>query len=119
MNGSKRQLAFIAYLVPVFGWLYVLLFQRKDEFAVYHAKQSMVLTITAVAAPLIWVVVAWVLTLIPMVGPILAVSLFALVILIYLFLGVVWIMGMANALQALTKPLPIVGGWAERISIGG
>jgi uncharacterized membrane protein len=97
----------------------VLLFQRKDEFAVYHAKQSMVLTITAVAAPLIWVVAAWVLTLIPMVGPILAASLFALVILIYLFLVGIWIVGMVNALQALVKPLPVIGGWAERISIGG
>ena len=119
MNGPKRQLAFIAYLVPVFGWLYVLLFERKDEFAVYHARQSMVLTITAVVTPLIWAVAAWVLAWVPLVGSLLAAFLFALVILIYLFLVAVWIVGMVNALRALAKPLPVVGEWAERISIGG
>ena len=119
MNAPKRQFAFFAYLVPVLGWLYVLLFERKDEFAVYHAKQSMTLTITAIAAPLIWVIAAWVLAWVPLMGSVLAASLFALVVLTYLFLAVVWIVGMINALTARAKPLPVVGRWAERISIGG
>ena len=119
MNAPKRHFAFIAYLVPILGWLYGLLFERRDAFVVYHAKQAMMLTITAVVAPVAWAVTAWILAWIPLVGSVLAASLFALVMLTYLFLAAVWIAGMINALTAQAKPLPVVGRWAERISIGG
>lgn len=119
MNESKRHYAFLAYLVPVLGWLYVLLFQKKDKFAAYHVKQSIMLTIMALAVPVVWGAVAWTLTWIPLAGAIIAAALFALVILTYIFLAAVWVVGMAYALQAKAKPLPVVGGWAERISIGG
>lgn len=119
MNEPKRHYAFLAYFVPILGWLYVLLFQKKDKFAVYHAKQSIMLTIMVLVAPVVWGAVAWILTWIPLAGAIIAAALFALVILTYIFLAAVWVIGMAYALQAKIKPLPVVGGWAERISIGG
>jgi len=119
VNEPKRHLAFLAYLLPIFGWLYVLLFQRKDEFAVYHAKQSMILTIAALGAPVAWVVVAWIVAWLPLAGPIIAAALFALVILVYIFLAATWVIGMIYALQAEMKPVPVVGRWAERISFGG
>ncbi len=119
MDAPKRHFAFLAYLVPVLGWLYGLLFERRDEFVLYHAKQAMMLTIAAVVAPAAWAVAAWILVWIPLVGSVLAASLFALVLLTYLFLAAVWIVGMINALAARAKPLPVVGRWAERISIGG
>ena len=115
MSKPKRYLAFLTYLLPILGWLYVLLFQRKDEFAVYHAKQSMVLTITAVGAPAAWVVVAWIVSWLSLAGPIIAVALFALVILTYVFLAVDWVIGMVYVLQAKMEPVPVVGGWAERV----
>lgn len=115
MDASKRHLAFLAYLVPVFGWLYVFLFHRRDEFASYHAKQSMMLAVTAVAAPLVWALAAWILVWIPLVGPAIAAALFALVILAYLCLAALWVVGMVYAVQAKAKPLPVVGQWAERI----
>jgi len=107
--------AFLAYLLPVLGWLYVFLFRREDEFAVYHAKQSMALTIAAIGAPVVWAVAAWVVAWIPLVGSVIAAALFALVILAYIALGVIWMVGMVYALQARMKPVPIVGTWAERI----
>ena len=119
MSKPKRHAAFLAYFLPIVGWLYVLLFHRKNEFAIYHAKQSMMLTMTAVGAPAAWVVVAWIVSWLPLAGPIISVALFALVILAYVFLAATWVIGMVYALQVKLKPLPIVGGWAERISIGG
>jgi uncharacterized membrane protein len=107
--------AFLAYLLPVFGWLYVFLFRKEDEFAVYHAKQSMTLTIAAIGAPVVWAVAAWVFAWIPLLGPVIAASLSALVILAYIALGAIWIVGMVNALQAKMNPVPIVGRWAGRI----
>jgi uncharacterized membrane protein len=115
VSKSSRNLAFLAYLLSIVGWLYVLLFQKKDKFAVYHAKQSMTLTIVAVATPAVWAVVAWILTWIPLAGPLVAAALFAMVIVIYLFLAVAWIVGMVYARQAKMKPLPVIGGWGERV----
>ncbi len=119
MSKPKRSLAFLAYLLPIFGWLYVLLFQRKDEFAVYHAKQSMILSIIALGAPVAWMAVAWIFAWLPLAGPIIAAALFALVILTYIFLIVTWLVGMVYALQAKMKPIPVVGEWAARIPVGG
>lgn len=118
MSKPKRHAAFLAYLLPIVGWLYVFLFHRRDEHAVYHAKQSIVLTTTAVGAPAAWAVVAWIVSWIPLAGPIISAALFSLVILIYIFLATTWVIGMVYALQAKMKPVPVLGGWAERISIG-
>jgi uncharacterized membrane protein len=115
LKTSQRYLAFLAYLVPVLGWLYVLLLRKEEEFAVYHAKQSLVLTISAILVPVVWAVVAWILVLIPLVGPVTAASLFALVILAYLYLIATWVVGMVYALREQMKPVPVVGGWAEKI----
>jgi uncharacterized membrane protein len=119
VSKPKKPLALLAYLLPVAGWLYVFLFQREDEFAIYHAKQSMVLTVAAVLAPVAWAVAAWVIAWIPLVGPVLGAFLFALVILAYIALAVTWVMGIVYALQTEVRPLPFVGVWAERFSIGG
>jgi uncharacterized membrane protein len=112
---TKHQVqAFLAYLLSIPGWLYVLLFQRKDELAVYHAKQSLGLTLVAAGSVVIWLLGTWLLSWVPLVGPLLAAAAFSQVILVYLFLIVVWVMGMIYALQAKIRPLPLVGKWAQR-----
>lgn len=117
MSKSSRTPAFLGYLVPVFGWLYVLVLRRDDEFAVFHAKQSLTLTILALAASLAWAVFAWVVLWLPTVGPLLAAAAFSLLMLAYVYLAALWVVGMVNALRARRQPLPLVGGWAERIPI--
>lgn len=118
MNKPNRHLAFLSYLLSVPGWLYVFLFRREDDFVVYHAKQSMMLTIVAIGAPVVWGLVAWLVVLfVPLLGPITAAALFSLVILLYVFLAVAWVIGMVRAWRTDRKPLPVVGNWAERIPI--
>jgi len=112
-----KYLALLAYLLGPLGWLSVFLFQRKDELAVYHAKQSLLLNMLAVGAPAAWAIVAWLISWIPFLGPIVAVSLFSLVIAGYSLLIVAWVTGMVYALRAEAKPVPFVGGWAERLPI--
>ncbi len=53
--------------------------------------------------------------LIPFVGPIIVVALFALVIAVHLLLLASWLVGMVYAWQAKFKPVPVVGGWAEQL----
>ena len=114
MSKPNRTLAFLAYLLSILGWLYVLLFQREDKLALYHARQSLGLVLVALGALLGWALGTWILSWVPLVGPLVAAALFSQVLLVYLFLGIVWIIGMVYALQAKVKPLPLVGRWAER-----
>jgi uncharacterized membrane protein len=110
-----KTLAFLAYLLSILGWLYVLLFQRKDKLAVYHAKQSLVLTVVAIGSIVIWLLGTWIITWIPLVGPLLAAAAFSQVILTGMFVIVATIIGMVYALQEKMQPLPFVGQWGDRI----
>ena len=114
---KHRVLAFLAYLLSILGSLYVLLFQREDKLAVYHAKQSLGLVLTAIGSIVIWFIGTWVLTWVPLVGPLLAAAAFSQVILTVIFVVVVGVIGMVYALQAKTQPLPLVGKWAEQIPV--
>ena len=115
MSKPHSSAAFVAYLLPVVGWAIVFLFYRDDEFAVYHAKQAMALTVLIIAAPVIWAVLAWALLWIPTAGPLISAASFTMVILVFLFAIPIWLIGMVNALQMKQKPLPIVGRRAEQI----
>ncbi len=114
----KRTLAFLAYLLSIPGWLYVLRFRREDEFATYHARQSLGLTVVAIGAPAVWAIVGWVISWVPLVGPVVAAAAFALVVLTYIALFAAWIVGMVQAFRGRAKPVPVFGGWAERLPLG-
>jgi uncharacterized membrane protein len=117
VSQSSRVSAFLAYFLLVLGWLYVFILHRQDKFAVYHAKQSIMLVMVAIATPVVWVIFGWLISFIPLVGPVLAVAGFALVIAAYVTLIVMWVIGMINALRAKARPLPMIGRWAERLPI--
>jgi uncharacterized membrane protein len=93
--------AFLAYLLGIIGFILVLLVKKDNKFAMYHAKQSLVLFIC-------WVIVM-ILTPIPIIGwiggPILGVVIFIL-----------WILGIVNALSGKQVPVPIVGKFADKLS---
>lgn len=114
----NKVIACLSYLLLVLGWMYVFIFRRRDRFAVFHAKQAMVITIAAIAAPAIWLVFAWLIVRVRLIGPVVAAAMFAIVIAALIFLVAVWIVGMVDALQARMRSLPVVGGWARRLPIG-
>jgi len=60
MNGSSRLSAVIAY-IPVIGWLYVFIFQRKNLLAIYHLRQSIGLLLFLIGVLLSWAVISWIL----------------------------------------------------------
>jgi uncharacterized membrane protein len=116
METTNRFPAFLAYFLLIFGCLYVFIFQRKDEFAVYHAKQSLLIMLTALATPIVWAVATWLLAWLPF-GFLVGIAIFSLVIGTYIFLVIIWLLGMLNVSQTQTKPLPIIGSWARWIPI--
>ncbi|MCS7219843.1 MAG: hypothetical protein RML36_07125 [Anaerolineae bacterium] len=115
MRKPARLPAFLAYLLPVFGWLYVFLFHRDNQLAIHHAKQSIALALTAVGALVGWMIIAWLISWIPF-GAVLAAALFSLVIAVYGLIVVDWLIGMVYALQAKAKPLPVLGRLALRMT---
>ena len=115
MSTSSRISAFLAYLLLINGWLYVFLFRREDRLATYHTKQSMMITVAAVGIALVWGIAGWLISLIPFIGFITAVAIFAIVIAVEVFLFFSWLVGIVYALQARFKPVPVVGTWAELI----
>ena len=106
--------AILAYILPIAGPLYLIVSKRDNAYVQYHARQMLALTIVAVMLPLVWGIVAWLLSWIPIVGPLLAAALFALVILGFIFAAGVWIVGVIQVIRGQLQPLPIVGELSER-----
>ncbi|MEM7033533.1 MAG: hypothetical protein AAF629_28540 [Chloroflexota bacterium] len=117
MNPPKRFSAILTYLLLVIGWAYVLILDRKNEFAIYHTRQSIMLVIVAIGSFIAWVIFAWLISLLPLVGPFVAASTFSLVISVLIAVVYGWIVGVIHALRAQWKPIPFFGGWANRLPI--
>jgi len=107
--------AVIAY-VPILGWLYVYLMERKNTLALFHLRQSIGLFVFLVGVFIGWAVIAYALALIPFMA-VISVSLFAIVIAAYIFGAVAWVMGILNAFKRTLSPLPLFGRWANRLPI--
>ena len=105
---NSRILAALAYLLFPVGWLFGLFLQR-DDFVRFHARQSLGLLIATLAAPALWAVIAWLLALVPIVGPLVAAALFAVVIALWLAVLGVAVWGMVNALRGKWTVAPVFG----------
>lgn len=102
VSGESKLFAFLAYLLGIVGFVLVFLVRRKDKFAMYHAKQSLMLFVAAVIISLVGIV--------PILGW------FAYIIgMIWLIIA--WLMGLINALSGNEKPLPITGKYAASIKL--
>lgn len=115
MPSASRLAAAMAY-VPVAGWLYVLLRQRRDALAIYHLKQAIGLVLFLAAVTVGWFVITWLVAWIPYMF-VFGVALFTLVIAAYLFGVAAWLLGISNALRAQLMPLPLFGKWARGLPI--
>jgi len=115
MSGTSRVAAVLAY-IPIIGWLYVLLLQRKNALAMFHLRQSVGLVVFLVGTLVVWAIIFWLLSWIPYFA-VLGIALFTLVMTAYFFGVVALIMGLINALSNKSVPLPLVGQWASRLPI--
>jgi len=96
--------AFLAYLLSIVGFIIVLVAKKDNKFAMFHAKQSLVLFF------------GWVIAGIVMFSPI--PFLHALIYgILYLLLLILWIMGIVYALTGQEKQLPVVGQIAAQFNI--
>ncbi len=98
-----KTFAILSYALTLIGLPFFLvpLIMRNNTFALYHAKQCLMIWLGAIA--------------ISIVGSILSVVCIGIIILLagWIFLVVLDIMGLINAVKGLQKPLPLIGKWAE------
>jgi uncharacterized membrane protein len=95
--------AILAYVLNIVGFILVLVAKKDNKFAMFHAKQSLVLSIGWIIA---WVFIGVIPLIGPFVGGLLLVALFVL-----------WIMGIINAASGAEKNLPVIGDLAAKINI--
>ena len=109
------------YIVPIGLALLLPVVQRRRKAVRYAERNSWVgiLLTLVVAVALIygcWLVLNFLAPFVlPLGGPLLLMTGFSVVIAAYLALFVVWVIGMINALRAAWKPVPIFGGYGERL----
>ena len=99
-SSGDNTIAVLSYLGILF--LVPLLAAKDNEFAKYHAKQGLTLFIAEI--------VTWVVFVIPFVGWVIG--------------GIAWltwiilsILGIVNVLGNKKKPLPLIGGFADKFNI--
>ncbi|MDD5181649.1 MAG: DUF4870 domain-containing protein [Candidatus Nanoarchaeia archaeon] len=99
--GESQIWAFLAVFLGIIGFILVLLTQKKDKYAMFYAKQSLVLMIA-------WVI-SFVIAIIPVLGwivsPIIALVIFVL-----------WIIAIINTFSGTEKLTPIIGKFAEKFN---
>jgi uncharacterized membrane protein len=115
MSTSQRISAAVGY-IPVIGWIYALLVERKSSFVMFHLKQAISLVATIAALFIVWVVVAWILFAIPF-GSIFAFALFTLPMAAAIAGVIVLVLGIINALSGKTSEVPMFGGLAKRLPL--
>lgn len=96
-----KAFAFLGVFLTIIGFLIVLLAKKENKYAMYYAKQGLVLFIAGVIAWIIIVISAFILIGF-ILGPVL-----------WIFLLVLWIIGIVNSLSGEMKPIPIIGKFAE------
>ncbi|HSU72451.1 MAG TPA: DUF4870 domain-containing protein [Candidatus Binatia bacterium] len=100
-QSESKLWAFLAYLLSIIGFVLVYLLHKDDKFAMYHAKQSLVLFIFAV-------IVSVVGSILPVIGWLIILPVGEILVLILAILGIV------NALKGEMKPLWLIGKYADK-----
>ncbi|MEK6822280.1 MAG: DUF4870 domain-containing protein [Nanoarchaeota archaeon] len=100
-TGESKLFAFLAYLLGIIGFLIVLLLKKNDKFAMYHAKQSLVLFIASVIVGIVG-------GFVPVIGW------FVILPVGYLLVFILAIIGIINALTGKEKALPLIGKYAAK-----
>ncbi len=98
-----RTFAILSYALGLIGLPFFLvpLIMRNNEFSLYHSKQCLMLWLAGIAVSIV--------------GGILTVVCIGIILLMagWIFLLVLDIIGLINAIKGLQQPLPLIGKFAE------
>ena len=115
---ANRLFAALAYLLPLVGGLAGLALDGGNELTRTHAKQSIGALLTMALSFVVWGVAGYALAIVPIIGPIVSISLFSLVIAMGFFLAANWVVGFVAALRGVERRIPIADRVVAR-TLGG
>lgn len=95
--------AFLGVFLTLIGFVIVLLAKKDNKYAMYYAKQGLILFIA-------YVIVA-ILGMIPIIGW------FVILPIGYLIMLILWIIGIVYAFSGEMKPIPLIGKFADKINL--
>ncbi len=114
--GQRRLFAVLAYVLPVVGGIVGLLADGGNSLTRFHARQSIAAVLTLILAFLAWAAGGYLISLIPIAGPILAIALFSLVIAMAIFLAANWLVSLAVvALRGEERAIPFANRVVARL----
>lgn len=106
MGKDSKLYAFLGIFLSVIGFIIVYATQKKDKYAMFYAKQGLVLFF-------VWIVfsiVSWIFMMIPFIGTVISIILWILLI-------IAWVIGMIYSLSDEEKEIPVIGQFAKMIKI--
>lgn len=111
-----RLFAVLAYILPVIGGVVGMIADGDNSLTRFHARQSIAAVLTLILAFFVWAVGGYLISLIPIAGPILAIALFSLVIAMAIFLAANWVVSLAVvALRGEERTIPIANRLVMRL----
>jgi uncharacterized membrane protein len=98
-----KTIAIISYFTWI-GWIiaFVLYNSNKSQIAAYHLRQSLALMILSIIVYIIQIMLIF----IPFLG-------WAIAILLWIGLVVLWVLGLLAAINGEEKPMPVIGSLAQ------
>ena len=100
MAEDSKIYGFLGVFLPIIGLIIIMLTKKDDKYAMYYAKQGLMLGI-------VWILV----------GVIARFLLFSVSFLYWIIsaaMWILWIIGWVYALQGEMKPIPLIGVYAEK-----
>jgi len=113
ISSESKLFAFLGVFLTIIGFLIVFLTRKNDKYAMYYAKQGLVLFIATVIIQILGGVVLIGLFVMPLISWAIGVALW----LCYILLIVIYVAGIINSLSGSEKPLLIIGKYAEKIKL--
>ena len=114
-DSDGRAFAALAYIVPLLGGIIALIADGRNHLTRVHAQQSIAALLTLVLSFIVWGAVGYIIGLVPLVGPIITISLFSLVIAMAVFLVVNWLISFLRALRGEERTIPVANRLAVRV----
>jgi uncharacterized membrane protein len=105
-SDDRKLFAFLAVFLTVIGFIIALAVKKNDKYVMFYGKQGLILFIA-------WIV-AWIAGMVFWIIPVLG---WLLMTVLYLGLLALWIIGLIYSLSGEMKPVPLIGQFAEKISI--
>ncbi|MFH1972911.1 MAG: hypothetical protein ABIJ18_05550 [archaeon] len=106
--------AFLGVFLTIIGFIIVILTKKDSRYAMYYAKQGLILGIIWILVWIVMAILSVMLAFIPIAGPMIAMLIWAVV---GIGLLIIWLISWINALSGQMKPMPLFQGFADKINL--